>query len=150
MAYRDFANIIKHSKFNPKDVPISLATIKKYRDSLQLLLFKGHTVNLNNRNTPSTSKSIGQALIFPLKNILYRILANPQLHEHMYFGPGIYCENKREIWHGDFWHKSPLFGELNIKLNNGKYCVINVKFYCNFLYNLLIYITITNSCLQSW
>ncbi|UZO16778.1 uncharacterized protein OCT59_008154 [Rhizophagus irregularis] len=29
-AYRDFANIIKHPKFNPKDVPISLATIKKY------------------------------------------------------------------------------------------------------------------------
>ncbi|POG79746.1 hypothetical protein GLOIN_2v1765069 [Rhizophagus irregularis DAOM 181602=DAOM 197198] len=29
-AYRDFANIVKHSKFNPKDVLLSLATIKKY------------------------------------------------------------------------------------------------------------------------
>jgi hypothetical protein len=39
----------------------------------------------------------------------------------MYFGPGIYCENKRELWHGDLWQKSPLFGGKNIKLNNGKY-----------------------------
>ncbi|CAB4432728.1 unnamed protein product [Rhizophagus irregularis] len=120
-AYRDFANIIKHPKFNPKDVPISLATIKKYRDGLPLLPFKGHTVSLNNRNTPSTSKSTGQALIFPLKDILHRILANLQLREHMYFGPGIYCENKCEIWHRELWHKSPLFGEISIRLNNVVY-----------------------------
>ncbi|PKY57872.1 hypothetical protein RhiirA4_429309 [Rhizophagus irregularis] len=120
-AYRDFANIIKHPKFNPKDVPISLATIKKYRDGLPLLPFKGHTVSLNNRNTPSTSKSTGQALIFPLKDILHRILANPQLREYMYFGSGIYCENKCEIWHGKLWHKSPLFGEISIRLNNDIY-----------------------------
>jgi hypothetical protein len=42
----------------------------------------------------------------------------------MYFGPGIYCENKREIWHGDLWHKSPLFGEMSFKLNDGKYYVL--------------------------
>ncbi|CAB4437475.1 unnamed protein product [Rhizophagus irregularis] len=130
-AYRDFANIVKHSKFNPKDVPLSLATIKKYRDGLPLLPFKGHPVNLNYRNTPSTSKSTGQALIFPLKNILCRILANPQLREHMYFGPGIYCENKREIWHGDLWHKSPLFGEMSFKLNDVVYILSNFITYCD-------------------
>ena len=47
------------------------------------------------------------------------MLANPQLRKQMYFGPGVYCENKREIWHGDLWHKSPLFGAECIKLNKG-------------------------------
>ncbi|MDW3631630.1 MAG: hypothetical protein QOK71_09355 [Nitrososphaeraceae archaeon] len=96
-------------------------TIKKYRNGLPLLPFKGHIVTLNNRNMPSTSKSIGQALIFPLKNILHHVISNPQLRKNMYFGPGIYCENKCELWHGDLWQKSPLFGGKNIKLNNGKY-----------------------------
>ena len=114
------ANIIKHPEFNLNDVPCSLATIKKYRNGLPLLPFKGHTIILNNHNTPSNSKSSGQALIFPLKDILYRVLANPQLRKHMYFGPGIFCENKHEIWHGDFWHKSPLFGIEHVKVNECK------------------------------
>ena len=119
--YKDFANIVKHHKFNSCDVPFSLTTIKKYRNGLPLLPFKGHTVTLNNRNMPSTFKSIGQALIFPLKNILHRVLSNPQLHKNMYFGPGIHSENRHELWHGDLWQKSPLFGGKNIKLNHGKY-----------------------------
>jgi hypothetical protein len=118
-AYKDFANIVKHPEFNPNHVPFSLATVKKYRNGLPLLPFKGHTVSLNNRNTPSTSKSTGQAFIFPLKHILYRILSNPQLRKHMYFGPGIYHENNNELWHGDLWHRSPLFGSTQIKLNEG-------------------------------
>ncbi|GBC46181.2 hypothetical protein GLOIN_2v1792200 [Rhizophagus irregularis DAOM 181602=DAOM 197198] len=82
-AYKDFANIVKHPKFNANDVPFSLATVKKYRNGLPLLPFKGYTISLNNHNTPSTSKPTTQAFIFPLKNILCRILSNPQLHEHI-------------------------------------------------------------------
>ncbi|PKY13153.1 hypothetical protein RhiirB3_398477, partial [Rhizophagus irregularis] len=65
-AYKDFANIVKHPEFNPKDVPSSLSTVKKYRDGLPLLPFKGHTVTINNCNAPSTSNPTRQALIFPL------------------------------------------------------------------------------------
>ncbi|CAG8717061.1 5298_t:CDS:2, partial [Funneliformis mosseae] len=111
-AYKDFANIIKHSEFNSDDVPYSLATIKKYRDGLLLLPFKGHKVTLNNRNMPSTSKPTRNALNFSLKDILHRVLANLLLRENMYFGLGVYCENKHELWHGDLWHKSPLFGNI--------------------------------------
>jgi hypothetical protein len=140
-AYKDFANIVKHPEFNPKDVPLSLSTVKKYRDGLPLLPFKGHTVTINNRNAPSTSNPTRQALIFPLKNILHRVLSNPQLREHMYFGPGIYCENKHEIWHGDHWHKSPFFGDVNVKLNNGKCCIF---FLIKFLNKIINYIFFFN------
>ncbi|PKK70661.1 hypothetical protein RhiirC2_866056 [Rhizophagus irregularis] len=102
-AYKDFANIVKHPKFNANDVPFSLATVKKYRNGLPLLPFKGYNVSLNNHNTPSTSKPTTQAFIFPLKNILCRILSNPQLHEHMYFGPDIYIDKFgpfRNAYHG--------------------------------------------------
>ncbi|CAJ0866548.1 13389_t:CDS:2, partial [Entrophospora sp. SA101] len=117
-AYKDFANIVKHHKFNSCDVPFSLTTIKKYHNGLPLLPFKGHAVTLNNRNMPSTFKSVGQTLIFPLKNILHCVLSNPQLCKNMYFGPGIHSENRHELWHGDLWQKSPLFGGKNIKLNH--------------------------------
>ncbi|CAB4394430.1 unnamed protein product [Rhizophagus irregularis] len=139
-AYKDFANIVKHPKFNANDVPFSLATVKKYRNGLPLLPFKGYNVSLNNHNTPSTSKPTTQAFIFPLKNILCRILSNPQLHEHMYFGPGIYCENKQEIWHGVLWHKSPLFGTEHIKLNETIYNLGDfIKYYNIHTINQLCY-----------
>jgi hypothetical protein len=63
--------------------------------------------------------------MFPLKNILHRILLNPKLHDQMYFGPGIYSDIKQELWHGDIWHKSPLFGNTCIQVNNGKYIFID-------------------------
>ncbi|CAB5360472.1 unnamed protein product [Rhizophagus irregularis] len=139
-AYKDFANIVKYPKFNANDVPFSLATVKKYRNGLPLLPFKGYTISLNNHNTPSTSKPTTQAFIFPLKNILCRILSNPQLHEHMYFGPGIYCENKQEIWHGVLWYKSPLFGTEHIKLNETIYNLGDfIKYYNIHTINQLCY-----------
>jgi len=38
-----------------------------------------------------------------------------------YIQSQLYSENKHELWHGDLWQKSPLFGGKNIKLNHGKY-----------------------------
>jgi hypothetical protein len=48
----------------------------------------------------------------------------------MYFGPGVEKENKTELWHGDMWKESPLFGESSIVVDNGErtnnYCIIIV------------------------
>ncbi|CAB5300794.1 unnamed protein product [Rhizophagus irregularis] len=99
-AYKDFANIVKHPEFNPKDVPSSLSTVKKYRDGLPLLPFKGHTVTINNCNAPSTSNPTRQALIFPLKNILHRVLSNPQLLYNLGDFILYYDTRTRKMCHG--------------------------------------------------
>ncbi|GBC28437.2 hypothetical protein GLOIN_2v1480079 [Rhizophagus irregularis DAOM 181602=DAOM 197198] len=58
----------------------------------------------------------------------------------MYFGPGIYCENKQEIWHGVLWHKSPLFGTEHIKLNETIYNLGDfIKYYNIHTINQLCY-----------
>ncbi|CAB5181424.1 unnamed protein product [Rhizophagus irregularis] len=85
-AYRDFSNIIKHPDFNISDVPYSITTIKKYRDSLPLIPFNGYDIELNDRDTPSTSKPTRQAFVFQLKRILQRIMLNLSLRDQMYFG----------------------------------------------------------------
>ena len=102
-------------------MPLSLSTIKKYRNGLPLTTFKGYNVSISNYNIPSTSKSTRQAFMFPLKNILFHILSNKQLRKQMYFGPGIYSNIKKELWHGNIWHKSPLFGSTCMQIGNGKY-----------------------------
>ncbi|CAB4395578.1 unnamed protein product [Rhizophagus irregularis] len=89
-AYWDFSNIIKHPDFNISDVPYSITTIKKYRDSLPLIPFNGYDVELNDRDTPSTSKPTRQAYVFQLKRILQRIMLNPSLRDQMYFGSVMY------------------------------------------------------------
>ncbi|CAB5371849.1 unnamed protein product [Rhizophagus irregularis] len=89
-AYQDFSNIIKHPDFNISDVPYSITTIKKYRDSLPLIPFNGYDVELNDRDTSSTSKPTRQAFVFQLKRILQRIMLNPSLRDQMYFGSVMY------------------------------------------------------------
>ncbi|CAB4444803.1 unnamed protein product [Rhizophagus irregularis] len=115
-AFRELSNIVKHPDFNPNDVPLSLSTIKQHRNGLPLITFNGYNVNICDYNTPSTSKSFRQAFIFPLKSILFRILSNEQLRKQMYFGPGIYSDDKRELWHRDIWHNHHYL--LNIILEN--------------------------------
>ena len=41
------------------------------------------------------------------------------LMSKMYFGPSVEKEKNTEIWHGDLWKESPLFGEISITINNG-------------------------------
>ncbi|GET00728.1 hypothetical protein GLOIN_2v1790940 [Rhizophagus clarus] len=36
----------------------------------------------------------------------------------MYFGPGVEKEERTELWHGNLWKESPLFGEILIVINN--------------------------------
>ena len=40
--------------------------------------------------------------------------------EKMYFGHGIESQEKSELWHGDIWQWSPLYGDVTIIINNGK------------------------------
>ena len=49
--------------------------------------------------------------------------------EKMYFGCGIESQEKSELWHGDIWQRSPLYGDATIVINNGKkfsiiYCIV--------------------------
>ena len=38
----------------------------------------------------------------------------------MYFSPSVEKENKTELWYGDLWKESPLFGESSIVVDNGE------------------------------
>ena len=40
--------------------------------------------------------------------------------EKMYFGRGIEIPEKSELWHGDIWQRSPLYGDATIFIDNGK------------------------------
>ncbi|GBC18416.2 hypothetical protein GLOIN_2v1785823 [Rhizophagus irregularis DAOM 181602=DAOM 197198] len=117
-AYQDFSNIIKHSDFNISDVLYFIITIKKYQNSLPLIPFNGYDIELNDRNIFSTLKLTHQVFVFQLKRTLQHIMLNPSLRDQMYFGSGIYYKIRQELWHGNIWHKSLLFGTTYIYVNN--------------------------------
>jgi hypothetical protein len=76
-------------------------------------------VDIDLKNTPSTTLSSKEAYTFSIKEHIYRIINNPLLISKMYFGPGVEKEKSSEIWHGNLWKESPLFGETSIVVNNG-------------------------------
>src|SRR5439155_6582283 len=57
--------------------------------------------------------------LFRLKSLNY-ILNNPRLMEKMYFDHDIETSEKSELWHGDIWQRSPLYGDATISIDNGK------------------------------
>ena len=54
-----------------------------------------------------------------LRETIERVLSNPQLSSKMYFGCGIETEEKKELWHGEIWKESPLFGKEHLEINRG-------------------------------
>ena len=87
---------------------------------LLLLYIKSHPITIDNRKTPSTSTPTKLAYTVSTKEHLNHILNNPRLMEKMYFGRGIESCEKSELWHGDIWQRSPLYGDATIVINNGK------------------------------
>lgn len=78
------------------------------------------TTPISQKDTPSSSEITKKAYHFSILNHIERILNNPYLRNHMYFGAGIETSNKRELWHGTIWHESPLFGSTTMSYDDGE------------------------------
>ncbi|GET58590.1 hypothetical protein GLOIN_2v1790940 [Rhizophagus irregularis DAOM 181602=DAOM 197198] len=98
-AYEDLVDIIHNSQFEPTHMSIKISPKK----------------------TPSTSRGSKLSYQLSISEIIWRVLNNPMLMKHMYFGPGINSEEKSEFWHGNLWGKSPLFGQHEILISEVLY-----------------------------
>ncbi|GBC04305.1 hypothetical protein RclHR1_05600005 [Rhizophagus clarus] len=83
-----------------------------------LLPFTGKLILIDLRNTPSKTLPLKETYTFSIKSHIYHIINNPTLMPKMYFGPGVEKEERTELWHGNLWKESPLFGETLIVINN--------------------------------
>ncbi|RIB09159.1 hypothetical protein C2G38_2044549 [Gigaspora rosea] len=87
-AYQDLIQILLHPQFEKKHLTTNLQCLKKQRERLPLMKIQSHMVPINTKNTPSTSKDSTRAYYFSLIEHIQRILNNPSLSSHLYFGPG--------------------------------------------------------------
>ncbi|CAG8639348.1 5431_t:CDS:2, partial [Ambispora leptoticha] len=89
-----------------------------------------HMIPINTKNTPSTSKDSNRVYYFSLIEHIQRMLKNPSISSHLYFGPGILSKSCEELWEGDLWAESPLFGQSNLITMQGSFnCGDFVKYY---------------------
>ena len=86
---------------------------------MPILPITTRTVSISPKKTPSTSVINKSAYYLSISDIIWHVLNNPAIMEHMYFGPGIDAEIKSEFWHGSLWAESPLFGQENIIISQG-------------------------------
>ncbi|GES95457.1 hypothetical protein GLOIN_2v1483751 [Rhizophagus clarus] len=119
-AYHELVKIICHPKFEANQVPYSITTLKKIHKGLPLLPFTGKLIPIDLRNTPSKTLPLKETYTFSIKSHIYHIINNPTLMPKMYFGPGVKKEERTELWHGNLWKESPLFGEILIVINNSR------------------------------
>ena len=120
-AYQDLMVIIKHPDFNPDDAIKNLRWFKTWRKRLPLQTIKSHKIPINDKKTPSTYCTEKPAYIFSIKEHLHRVLNNPRLMKKMHFNYGIEARVKSELWHGETWHKLPLYSNTTIMIRNGIY-----------------------------
>lgn len=98
-----------------------MQSLKKQREQLPLMKIQSHVIPINTKNTPSTTKDSKRVYYFSLIEHLQRILKNPSLSSQLYFGPGIFSKSCEELWEGDLWAESPLFGQSNLVTEQGIY-----------------------------
>src|SRR5437879_5558497 len=120
-AYEDLITILKHPNFNVLDAVSNVRRVRQWQQRLPLQKVRSHQISITSKNTPSTASPSRDAYIFSLHETIERVLNNPFLMSKMYFGPGIESDEKSELWHGDIWKRSPLFGENKLETQNGKF-----------------------------
>lgn len=96
------------------------------------MILNSHNVKINLMDTSSTSENFKECFTYSILDHIQRILNNPSIYPKLYFGPGVESEEKSELWHGQLWKESPIFGVTTYKVENG----INVLyiFFFDFLY----------------
>ena len=97
------------------------------RRGLPLMTLNSHNVNLNSKVTPSTSTSLKEGYTFSILDHIQRLLNNPIIYPRLYFGPGVESSERLELWHGQIWKESPLFGETKCRIGNGNY-ILHYKY----------------------
>ena len=50
--------------------------------------------------------------------------------DKIYFGYSIESQEKSELWHGDIWQQSSLYGDATIIINNGK--TLSIIYHCGY------------------
>lgn len=145
-AYQDLVKILNDPDFCISDLPLSITTLKQIRRGLPLMALNSHNVKINPMDTPSTTVTQKEGYTFSLLDHIQRILKNQSLFSKMYFGPGIEASEVVELWHGQLWKESPIFGETFLKVNNGKFFIF-IMILKN-IYYILIFIIF--SFIPSW
>ncbi|CAG8849825.1 34035_t:CDS:2, partial [Gigaspora margarita] len=120
-AYQDLIQILLHPNFEKNHLTINLQKLKKQREHLPLMKIQSHMVPISAKNTPSTTKNFTRVYFFSLIKHLQRILKNPSLSSQLYFGPGVFSKSCEELWEGDLWAESPLFGQPNLITTQGSF-----------------------------
>ncbi|CAG8775968.1 16645_t:CDS:1, partial [Funneliformis caledonium] len=113
-AYQDLIQILLHPKFEKEHLTTNLQSLKKQCEQLSLMKIQSHVILINTKNTPLTTKDSKRIYYFSLIEHLQQILKNPFFSSQLYFGPGIFSKSCEELWKGDLWAESPLFGQSNL------------------------------------
>jgi hypothetical protein len=126
-AYEDLVDIIHNPQFESTHVVKNIRRFQSWRKRLPLLPIITKPIKILSKKTPSTSRGSKLSYQLSISEIIWRVLNNPMLMKHMYFGPSINSETKSEFWHGTLWGESPLFGQHEIIISEGnkiKYTLI--------------------------
>ncbi|GET54283.1 hypothetical protein GLOIN_2v1790940 [Rhizophagus irregularis DAOM 181602=DAOM 197198] len=113
-AYEDLVDIIHNPQFEPTHVVKNICRFQSWRKRLPLLPIITKPIQILPKKTLSTLQDSKLSYQLSISDIIWRVLNNPMLMKHMYFGPGVNSETKSEYWHGTLWGESPLFGQHEI------------------------------------
>lgn len=119
-AYEDLVDIIMSQEFDRNHIVRNIRRFRTWRQHLPLLPISAKSVPISSKKTPSTSKNSKISYQLSINDIIWYVLNNPSLVNNMYFGPGIDSETKSEYWHGTLWAESPLFGQEQLTISQGK------------------------------
>ncbi|GET54285.1 hypothetical protein GLOIN_2v1790940 [Rhizophagus irregularis DAOM 181602=DAOM 197198] len=113
-SYEDLVDIIHNPQFEPTHVVKNICRFQSWRKRLPLLPIITKPIQILPKKTLSTLQDSKLSYQLSISDIIWRVLNNPMLMKHMYFGPGVNSETKSEYWHGTLWGESPLFGQHEI------------------------------------
>jgi len=125
--FESLLKLLRHPNFRPTDIPSSYSTAQRYLSALPRMPI--YMRNLTHYSTPAQVTNRVTAYYHHPTDIVQHVLRTRALRESMHFGYAIKTEKKSELWHGELWAESPLFGPGNLTIFEDQYSVGDFIYY---------------------
>ncbi|CAG8730021.1 16389_t:CDS:2, partial [Cetraspora pellucida] len=95
-AYDELVEILHYLQFNINHVIKNIQFFRRWRQRLPLMPIYSRSINISTIKTSSKSNKIKKYYYLLIKDIIWNVLNNPSLMQHMHFGPGQEVTHKLE------------------------------------------------------
>lgn len=116
--------IIKHPEFSVNDLPKTYSQCKRLLRGVPSLPILQRDLEVTCSRARSAMGTTEPAYTHSVTDIVKRVLCTKRIRDRMHFGAGQKVKRPKELYHGQLWRESAIFGDDHVHVREGLYSLL--------------------------